>query len=248
MSALLNEGIPAISYCGDVRSHESAKSVVAHVIELLGGLDILVNSAAGNFLANASELSLKGFKTVIDIDTVGVFNMSTAAYDALRASGSSNILNISACLHYGATWYQAHASAAKAAIDSLTRSFGLEWGEYGIRVTGIAPGPIADTPGMTKLGGGMTDEVSMEEYVSKGIPAGRLGTKFDIAMAAIFLCSGGATYITGHTLVVDGGQWLPAATGGGPPIPREMVSEMSRGIEGKSRAMGPGTGSLGSKL
>jgi 2,4-dienoyl-CoA reductase [(3E)-enoyl-CoA-producing], peroxisomal len=114
--------------------------------------------AAGNFLANAHELSLKGFKTVLDIDTVGVFNMSTAAYPALAAAAAATaaaptsvIINISMTLHYGATHFQVHSSAAKAAIDSLTRSFALEWGPKRIRVLGLAPGPIADTPGMAKL-------------------------------------------------------------------------------------------------
>jgi Enoyl-(Acyl carrier protein) reductase len=115
--------------------------------------------AAGNFLANAHELSLKGFKTVLDIDTVGVFNMSTTAYPALAAAAAATtaaaptsvIINISMTLHYGATHFQVHSSAAKAAIDSLTRSFALEWGPKRIRVVGLAPGPIADTPGMAKL-------------------------------------------------------------------------------------------------
>jgi len=69
--------------------------------------------------------------------------MSQAAFEELKKAGDSLIVNISATLHYGATWYQSHASAAKAAIDSLTRSLALEWGEYGIRVNAIAPGPIA---------------------------------------------------------------------------------------------------------
>lgn len=75
----------------------------------------------------------------MDIDTVGTFNVSRAAFPALKAAGGGKgavIINISATLHYGATWYQAHASAAKAAIDSLTRSLGLEWGSFGIRVCG----------------------------------------------------------------------------------------------------------------
>lgn len=75
----------------------------------------------------------------MDIDTVGTFNVSRAAFPALKAAGAGKgalIINISATLHYGATWYQAHASAAKAAIDSLTRSLGLEWGSFGIRVCG----------------------------------------------------------------------------------------------------------------
>jgi len=154
-------------------------------------------------------------------------------------------VNISATLHYGATFYQAHASAAKAAVDSLTRSMGLEWGKDGVRVNGIAPGPIADTPGMTKLAPGVDGEV-VKEMVEEGIPVGRMGTGFDIGMAAVFLCcerSGG--FITGETLVVDGGEWMYRP----PMIPREMVEEMSRGVEKKSRDMRPDAASgLLSKL
>lgn len=82
----------------------------------------------------------------MEIDTGGVFNMCHSSFAPLKASGGC-IINISANLQYGATWFQAHASAAKAAIDSLTRSLALEWGTEGIRVNGIAPGPIADTAG-----------------------------------------------------------------------------------------------------
>jgi NAD(P)-dependent dehydrogenase (short-subunit alcohol dehydrogenase family) len=83
----------------------------------------------------------------MEIDAVGTFTMSRAAFPALKAAGSAAIINISATLHYGATWYQVHASAAKAAVDSITRSLALEWGEYGVRVNGVAPGPIKGTAG-----------------------------------------------------------------------------------------------------
>jgi peroxisomal 2,4-dienoyl-CoA reductase len=83
----------------------------------------------------------------MEIDAVGTFTMSRAAFPALQSGRSSVIINISATLHYGATWYQVHASAAKAAVDSITRSLALEWGEYGIRVNGVAPGPIKGTAG-----------------------------------------------------------------------------------------------------
>lgn len=134
----------------------------------------------------------------------------------------------------GATWYQTHASAAKAAIDSLTRSLGLEWGAFGIRVCGIAPGPIADTPGMSKLSGGIEAEV-LEEALGKRIPVQRLGRTNDVAFAAVFLCLNTSGFITGETLVVDGGAWLSSE----PQIPREMVSDLSRRVEGKSRAIKP---------
>lgn len=78
---------------------------------------------------------------------MGTFTMSRAAFPALQQAGDAAIINISATLHYGATWYQVHASAAKAAVDSITRSLALEWGEYGIRVNGVAPGPIKGTAG-----------------------------------------------------------------------------------------------------
>lgn len=133
-------------------------------------------------------MRLKGFKTVMEIDTMGTFNLSSAAFPALRDSGRGVIINISATLHYGATWYQAHASAAKAAIDSLTRSLGLEWGAFNIRVCGIAPGPIAGTPGMTKLAPG-DDAKVVEDAVKEVIPLGRMGTTADIAYMATFLCS-----------------------------------------------------------
>lgn len=83
----------------------------------------------------------------MEIDAVGTFSMSKAAFQALSQNPESVIINISATLHYGATWYQVHASAAKAAVDSITRSLALEWGEYGIRVNGVAPGPIRGTAG-----------------------------------------------------------------------------------------------------
>lgn len=219
----------------DVRDADSCLAAVRYTLETCGRLDILINGAAGNFLAEAKSLKPKGFKTVLEIDAVGTFNMCSAAYPALAQSRGC-VINISATLQYGATWYQAHASAAKSAIDSLTRSLALEWGIDGIRVNGIAPGPIADTPGTAKLAPGL-DGVAVEEMIAEGIPLGRMGQGFDIGMAVVFLsCEGSGGYVTGDTLVVDGGQWLYKP----PMIPREMVAELSRSVEKKSRDMRPG--------
>lgn len=212
-----------------MRSSKGAEAFIAAVLEALGRIDVLVNCAAGNFLAPAEFLSVNGFKTVMEIDAVGTFNMSRAAFAALKASRGT-VVNISATLHYGASWYQIHASAAKAAVDSITRTLGLEWGPEGIRAVGIAPGPIAGTPGMTKLAPGM------EDMVKEMVPLRAMGEKWDIAMAVLFLVSGGAAYITGETLVVDGGTWLN--TGLTPPIPKELVTKKSRGVEAKSRKVG----------
>jgi len=172
-------------------------------VKHFGRLDILINGAAGNFLCSAADLSSNAFQTVIAIDLLGTFNMSRAAFQALSASKGC-IINISATLHYGATIYQTHASAAKAGVDSITRSLAIEWGKYGIRINGIAPGPIAETEGMKRLGAGIG-----EEAISEKIPLRRFGTAHEIGFTAIFLaCKSASGYISGDTIVVDGASWL----------------------------------------
>jgi peroxisomal 2,4-dienoyl-CoA reductase len=216
----------------DVRDANKCKEAVEFTVREFGKLDILVNGAAGNFLAQAKALSPNGFATVLGIDAQGTFNMCSASYPALSKSGDAIIINISATLQCPATHWQAHASAAKAAVDSLTRSLALEWGEDNIRVVGIAPGPIADTPGTTKLAPGLTsDEVSSIQ--SERIPLNRMGQTIEIGHAAVYLAC--AQYITGTVLVVDGGEWLYKE----PWVPKEMVSELSRQVEAKSRAQAP---------
>jgi len=235
-------GKTVLHFACDVRNEQSCVDAVQYALKHCKKIDILINGAAGNFLAEAKNLKPKGFKTVMEIDTMGTFNMCHAAYNTLKKSKGC-VINISATLQYGATWYQSHASAAKSAVDSLTRSLALEWGVDGIRVNGIAPGPIADTPGTAKLAPGIDGE-AVEEMIAEGIPLGRMGKGVDIGMAVVFLsCEASAGYVTGDTLVVDGAQWLYKP----PMVPREMVAELSRSVEKKSRDMKPGN-TLLSKL
>jgi hypothetical protein len=98
---------------------------------------------------------------------------------------------------------QIHVSAAKAGVDAITRNLSAEWGRHGIRVNGIAPGPIEDTEGMKRL---LPPE--LKDKITKKIPLGRFGRIADIENAALFLTSDAAAYVNGVTLVVDGGQWL----------------------------------------
>lgn len=186
----------------DVRRFEAVENAIAKTVEHYGKIDIVVNGAAGNFLCAAEELSSNGFGTVVDIDTKGTFNVCRAAFDELKKS-KGQILNISATLHYLATPMQIHVSAAKAGVDAITRNLSAEWGRHGIRVNGIAPGPIEDTEGMKRL---LIPE--LRDKIMKKIPLGRFGRIADIENSALFLVSDGASYINGVTLVVDGGSWL----------------------------------------
>ena len=196
-------GIEADFAIGDVRDLEACQAAIAACGKRFGGVDILVNGAAGNFLCPTEDLSPGGFKAVIDIDLVGTFNMCQSALASLKQSKQPVILNISATLHYQGTPMQSHVMAAKAGIDALARNLAVEWAEHGVRVVGIAPGPIGDTEGMRKLA-----PLGADKKVAKEVPLGRLGAVSEIADAAVFLTSEGASYITGETLVVDGGAWL----------------------------------------
>lgn len=142
VESMKQKGIKAMGFQGDVRKIEDCERWATGCVAVFGALNIVVNCAAGNFLATAEELSSGGFRSVMEIDALGTFNMSRAAYGPLSKANNACIINISATLHYGATWWQVHASAAKAAVDSITRTLALEWGSAGIRVNGIAPGPI----------------------------------------------------------------------------------------------------------
>lgn len=199
-------GGECLAVAADVRDYEAVANAVARTVEHYGRIDIVVNGAAGNFLCAADQLSANGFATVVDIDTKGTFNVCRAAFEELKNS-NGQILNISATLHYLATPMQIHVSAAKAGVDAITRNLSVEWGRHGIRVNGIAPGPIEDTEGMQRL---LLPE--LKEKLMRKIPLQRFGRIADVENAALFLASDAASYINGVTLVVDGGSWLLGTT------------------------------------
>ena len=203
-------GGEALAVAADVRDFAQVERAVAATVSRFGRIDIVVNGAAGNFLCPAAELSPNGFGAVVDIDLKGTFNVCRAAFEELKKHGGA-VLNISATLQLLGTPMQAHAAAAKAGVDSLTRTLAVEWGGYGIRVNAVAPGPIEDTEGMKRL-----LPPALKDKLRHRIPVRRLGRIRDIEQAALFLCSDAASFINGVILVVDGGHWLAASRLVGP--------------------------------
>ena len=202
---LQRAGVRAFGAAGDVRDPAAVDTVVAKTVEAIGGIDILVNGAAGNFVCLAENLSPNGFGTVVDIDLKGTFNVSKAALPQLKKRRGV-VLNISATLQLLGTVGQSHASAAKAGVDALTRSLAAEWGPYGIRVNGLAPGPVGDTEGVRRL----TTPASRAS-INEQCPLGRFATIDEVASAALFLVSDASSFVTGVILVIDGGLWLKSA-------------------------------------
>lgn len=190
----------------DVRDPEMAKEMVKFTVETFGSVDGLVNNAAGNFIVHAEKLSPNGWKAVIDIVLNGTFFCSQAvANHWIEKSSKGAILNMLATYAWNAGAGVVHSAAAKAGVMSLTRTLAVEWGsQYGIRVNGIAPGPIERTGGASKLW--ESEEAAMRTL--KSVPLGRLGTPEEIAELASFIMSEKAAYMNGEIVALDGGQWL----------------------------------------
>lgn len=203
-SKLKSEGIDCAYFTCDVRDAKKCEEVVKKTVDAFGSIDILVNGAAGNFLCSMEDLSPNAFATVIGIDLIGTFNMTHASLPFLKKSGSSLVVNITAKLE--GTPYQSHAASAKGAIDVLTKNWAVEWVEYGIRVVGIAPGPIAGTVGMSKLA--PSGSKGLEDGLEDHSDTPRWGHVNDIAYCALFLATKVAEYINGIIIVVDGGHHL----------------------------------------
>jgi peroxisomal 2,4-dienoyl-CoA reductase len=207
-------GSRALAVAANVREPESVATMVARVTGELGRLDILVNNAAGNFYAPSATLSANAWRAVVETDLYGTFHCCQAAYPALKAAGGGRIVSVSMTLHYRGWPLMAHATAAKAGVDALTRTLALEWARDGITVNAVAPGPIP-TEGVKKAftppDATAPDLFKMDAYARQAIPAGRWGTPEDIGRMVTFLASPAGDWITGAIFVVDGGHWLVPA-------------------------------------
>ena len=187
--------------CADVRDFEAVGRAFAEATERFGPIDALVSGAAGNFLCEASEMSSNGFRVVVDIDLVGTFHVLRQAYGHLRKPGAA-VINITAPQSFIPMRFQAHACAAKAGVDQLTRTLALEWGSEGIRINSISPGPIEGTEGFRRLMANSEEERAAAEAA---VPLKRFGTLDDMANLALFLASPYAGYISGALVPCDGG-------------------------------------------
>jgi len=200
---ITDEGYECVGYAADVRDYQAVEGALRQVHETFGDIDVVVSGAAGNFIAPALGMSANAFKTVVDIDLIGTFNVLRASFQFLRRPGAS-LISITAGQAVRPAMFQVHACAAKAGVNMLTKCLAMEWGPAGVRVNAISPGPIADTEGMRRL----TPSPEVEARAKGRIALRDYGTKTDIAEMAMFLSSDSARYITGAIMNVDGGSEL----------------------------------------
>lgn len=189
------QGIECLALSSDVRNPEAVEQVIASALERYGGLGIVINCAAGMFPAPIERMSYNGFKTIVDIDLLGTYNVSKAAYTAYLKEHGGCIVNITAPFEHWGVSSLAHVAAAKTGVESLTRTCAVEWAPLGIRVNAVAPGFISDTEGVKRAG------ESMDIPDDKALK----GTRQDMANAVLFLVSDSASFISGVCIRVDGG-------------------------------------------
>ncbi|WP_319453115.1 MULTISPECIES: SDR family oxidoreductase [unclassified Mycobacterium] len=197
-------GAKAIGIALDVRDEVTVAATFDQIEQQLGHVDVLVNNAAGNFPSQAVKLSANAWRSVVDIVLNGTFLCSTEFARRAIASGAPGaILNIGATYSWTGGPGTAHSAAAKAGVTNLTQSLAVEWAPKGIRVNCLAPGlfPHEDLPPVLL-------ECQNPEADGARIPAGRVGEPHELGWAATYLCSPFAAYLTGHTLVIDGANWL----------------------------------------
>jgi NAD(P)-dependent dehydrogenase (short-subunit alcohol dehydrogenase family) len=186
-----------------VTSPSEAERAVDEAVSALGGLDILLNNAGIALLAPAEEVSFEDFRKTYEVDVFGLFTMSRVAFPALRDSGRGVIVNMASMAGISVLVPQEHTAynSAKAAVIMITKSLAVEWAEFGIRVNAIAPGYML-TPPVEKLRD--EDPRRWSDWMSR-VPLRRVGVPDDLVGAVVFLASDASSYVTGATLVVDGG-------------------------------------------
>jgi NAD(P)-dependent dehydrogenase (short-subunit alcohol dehydrogenase family) len=193
----------------DVRSLSDCEAMVNTAVSAFGGVDGLVNNAAGNFLCAAEDLSSNGFDAVVDIVMKGSFHATQAVGRRMIAQGTGGvILSIVTSYAWTGSAFVLPSAMAKAGVLTMTRSLAVEWGSaYGIRLNAVAPGPFP-TPGAWKA---LFPDPSLEEEAKARIPLKRFGEHIELANLAAYLMSPYSGFVNGDCITIDGGEWLKGA-------------------------------------
>jgi len=191
----------------DVRNLDAVEAMI-DTIWSEAPLDVLVNTAAGNFIARTEELSPRAFESVIGIVLMGTLQATMACGRRwLKASHPGTVLSISATYAPVGSAYVVPSAVSKAGVEALTRSLAVEWGDRNIRMNAIAPGPIPTQGAFSRV----LPRPELETLALDRNPLHRFGTVDELANLAAFLVSDGSGYINGEVIRMDGGEFLQGA-------------------------------------
>ena len=193
-------GRRAVAVPTDVTSPEACEALVAATVERLGRVDILVNNAGMNVRKPVLEFTPEEFDQVLAVNLKGYFNGAQAAGRRFVAQGSGKVINVSSILGSVALANQAAYASSKGAIDQLTKVLALEWASAGVQVNSLGP-----TYFETELTRPLYEDPERKAFIEDRTPMGRWGQPHELAGAVIFLASDASDFVTGQTLLVDGG-------------------------------------------
>ena len=205
---LREHGGKVLAISCDVREPDQVESMVNKTVEEFGGIDILLNNAAGNFISPTENLSSNAFKTIVDIVLNGTFHCTQAVGKVMRENKSGVILNIVTTYAWTGSGYVVPSACAKAGVLALPRSLAVEWAKYGIRTVAIAPGPFPTKGAWSRLA---PPGLGIQKKMTNRIPLKRVGEHIELANLATYLISDQAAYINGEVVTIDGGEWLKGA-------------------------------------
>lgn len=210
LAALARLGGKARFFHADLASATQARDAVGATVSIFGRIDVVVNNAGIFPMTPALELDEATWDRVLDINLKGAFFVAQAAARAMPQGGS--IVNVASIDAFRPTGNLAHYDASKGALVMLTKSLASEWAKRNVRVNCVAPGGVT-TPGATQTMKTMSkslgaDVSKLVEGFAQRVPLGRMGTPDDIALATLFLASDASSYVTGETIIVDGGVLL----------------------------------------
>lgn len=203
IEALKADGIEAMAIGCNIRDEESIKNCVAQAIDEFGRIDILINNGGGQFPSPAEIINRKGWHAVVETNLTGTFFLTQEVYNSSMSGNGGSVVNILMDNRNGFPM-MAHSAAARAGVENLTKTLANEWGRSGVRVNSVLPGTI-DSSGLKSYA---PEFQEMVRGYGKNNQTYRLGTEAEVAAAVVFLCSPGASFITGVSLPVDGGQSL----------------------------------------
>lgn len=218
----------------DVRNYDQVENMLQETIKHYGRVDVLLNNAAGNFIAPTERLSANAFDTVIDIVLKGSKNCTLAfgKHWINTKQNNTTILNIVTTYAWTGSAYVVPSATAKAGVLAMTRSLAVEWAKYGIRSNAIAPGPFPTKGAWDRL---LPGDLAEKFDMSKKVPLKRVGDHQELANLAAYLVSDFSAYVNGEVITIDGGEWLKGAGQFNllEAIPAEMWDQLEAMIKAK---------------
>lgn len=203
-------GVRIETHVCDVRDAQAVHAMM-DAIWAQGPLDVLLNNAAGNFLARTDKLSTRAFDAVVDIVLKGsAYCTMEAGRRWIAAGHKGTVMSILTQSALTGMPYTVPSAMAKAGALAMIRSLAVEWGPYGIRTVGVVPGPFPTEGAWKRL---MPQERIGEAPIEHGVALRRVGEHHELADLCVYLISDSAAFITGEAVVIDGGRWLQGAAG-----------------------------------